>query len=71
MVAVAEKVGFRRRSLRVLSAILLGKQLSKGQQKSDWGRPTLTDQQAAYAAADAWASREVALKLQSLWLPAA
>ena len=65
----AEKAGFRRRSLRVLSAILLGQRLSKKQQMSNWGRPTLTDKQVEYAAADAWASRQVALKLQPLWLP--
>lgn len=67
----ARKAGFKRPSLRVLTAILLGQHLTKSQQRSNWGRDVLNDSQVAYAAADAWASREVALKLQPLWLPVA
>ncbi|NJR43755.1 MAG: hypothetical protein HC767_14975 [Akkermansiaceae bacterium] len=52
----------------MLTAILLGKRLSKKQQQSKWGQDELDDNQVAYAATDAWASREIALKLQPIWL---
>ncbi len=41
-----------RHGLKDLSAELLGLEMSKQQQSSDWGAPTLTDQQLAYAASD-------------------
>lgn len=41
-----------RHGLKDLAAELLGVELSKQQQSSDWGAPTLTQQQLAYAAAD-------------------
>lgn len=65
----AIRAGFERRSLQVLTGILLGKRLSKKQQCSNWGREDLSVSQVQYAATDAWESRKVALKLQHLWLP--
>jgi ribonuclease D len=41
-----------RHGLKDLCAELLGLDLSKQQQSSDWGAPSLTDQQRAYAASD-------------------
>jgi ribonuclease D len=41
-----------RHGLKDLAAELLGIELSKQQQSSDWGAPTLSQQQLAYAAAD-------------------
>lgn len=59
----AQRAGCQGGGLRTLCAELLGKQLSKKQQKSDWARPDLTKAQVKYAAADAWVSRQIALKL--------
>ena len=41
-----------RHSLKDLAGELLGVQISKEQQSSDWGAPELTDAQLAYAASD-------------------
>ena len=41
-----------RHGLRDLCRELLGVEISKQQQSSDWGAPTLTDEQLAYAASD-------------------
>ena len=41
-----------RHSLKDLSRELLGVELSKQQQTSDWGAPTLSEEQQAYAASD-------------------
>lgn len=41
-----------RHGLKDLASELLGIELSKQQQSSDWGAPTLTQQQLAYAASD-------------------
>jgi ribonuclease D len=65
---VAQEAGFRRTSLQALSTLLLGHSISKKQQCSNWNRVQLTQAQVVYAATDAWASREVAVKLAPLWL---
>lgn len=59
----AAAAGFREFSLRAMCSLLLGKALSKKQQMSNWERQSLTQAQVAYAACDAWASREAALYL--------
>ncbi len=41
-----------RHGLKDLSRELIGEDISKQQQSSDWGAPTLTDAQKAYAASD-------------------
>ena len=48
-----------------MSAEVLGRQLMKTEQTSDWGRTDLTTEQVKYAVADAWASQQIALKLAS------
>ncbi len=49
--------------LRKMAAIVLGIQISKAQQVSNWERERLTDAQLIYAATDAWACHEIYRKL--------
>jgi ribonuclease D len=61
LAAVARKLGFRNHGLRGLAAALLGFRVSKAAQCSNWSSPVLRPDQIAYAAMDAWVSREVFL----------
>lgn len=49
--------------LRKLAGIVLGIQISKSQQVSNWERKVLTDSQLIYAATDAWVCLEIYRKL--------
>lgn len=51
---IASEWGIEERSLRKLSAIVLGERVSKAQRLSNWEAATLTDKQKLYAATDAW-----------------
>lgn len=51
---LAPQWGIEEKSLRKLSAIVLGQRVSKAQRLSNWEAQTLTDKQALYAATDAW-----------------
>ena len=51
---IAPQWGIEEKSLRKLSAIVLGQRVSKAQRLSDWEAATLTDKQRLYAATDAW-----------------
>lgn len=51
---IAPEWGIGEKSLRKLSAIVLGRRVSKAQQLSNWEAATLTDKQQLYAATDAW-----------------
>ncbi|WP_418982864.1 3'-5' exonuclease [Alistipes sp.] len=51
---IAPQWGIEEKSLRKLSAIVLGKRVSKAQRLSNWEAATLTDKQRLYAATDAW-----------------
>ncbi len=51
---IAHEWGIEERSLRKLSAIVLGQRVSKAQRLSNWEAQTLTDKQKLYAATDAW-----------------
>lgn len=51
---IAPEWGIEEKSLRKLSAIVLGKRVSKAQRLSNWEATTLTDKQRLYAATDAW-----------------
>ncbi len=53
-----------RSGLRTLAAQFLGVRISKAQQCSDWSKE-LTAQQIAYAATDAWISREIFMTMKS------
>jgi len=52
--AIAPEWGIEEKSLRKLSAIVLGKRVSKAQRLSNWEAAALTDKQQLYAATDAW-----------------
>ena len=51
---IAPQWGIEEKSLRKLSAIVLGRRVSKAQRLSNWEAATLTDKQQLYAATDAW-----------------
>lgn len=51
---IAPQWGIGEKSLRKLSAIVLGQRVSKAQRLSNWEAATLTDKQQLYAATDAW-----------------
>ena len=55
--------GIRDKSVKKMSAIILGFRISKTQQLSNWEAETLSEQQCRYAATDAWVCREMYLKL--------
>ena len=50
----AEHYGIKDKSVKKLSAIILGVKISKAQQCSNWEAVELNDAQKAYAATDAW-----------------
>ena len=52
--SIAPQWGIGEKSLRKLSAIVLGQRVSKAQRLSNWEAATLTDKQQLYAATDAW-----------------
>lgn len=56
--------GIRDKSVKKMSAIILGFRISKTQQLSNWEAETLSESQCKYAATDAWVCREMYLKLQ-------
>ncbi|MBO5877956.1 MAG: 3'-5' exonuclease domain-containing protein 2 [Alistipes sp.] len=51
---IASAWGIEEKSLRKMSAIVLGQRVSKAQRLSNWEASTLTPQQQMYAATDAW-----------------
>lgn len=55
--------GIRDKSVKKMSAIILGSRISKTQQLSNWESDVLSDSQCRYAATDAWVCREMYLKL--------
>ena len=60
----ASKLGIVTTGLRSLTAIFLGKRISKGAQLSNWERSKLAPSQLLYAATDAWISRELHLAMK-------
>jgi len=55
--------GIRDRSVKKMTAIILGFRISKTQQLSNWEAESLSESQCRYAATDAWVCREMYLKL--------
>ena len=55
--------GIEEKSLRKLSAIVLGQRVSKAQRLSNWEAATLTGKQQLYAATDAWVCTRIYEKL--------
>lgn len=56
--------GIRDKSVKKMTAIILGFKISKAQQLSNWEAETLSESQQKYAATDAWVCREMYLRLQ-------
>jgi ribonuclease D len=61
---LAKKKGLKNFGLRGLAAVLLKIRIPKGAQTTNWSKDNLTEQQLRYAATDAWAGREIYLKLK-------
>lgn len=57
--------GIRDKSVKKMTAIILGVKISKAQQLSNWEAEKLSESQQKYAATDAWVCREMYLKLQA------
>ena len=55
--------GIRDKSVKKMSAIILGFRISKTQQLSNWEAELLSESQCKYAATDAWVCREMYLRL--------
>lgn len=55
--------GIKDKSVKKMTAIILGFRISKTQQLSNWEADTLSESQIRYAATDAWVCREMYLKL--------
>jgi ribonuclease D len=62
---IAPQWGIEEKSLRKLSAIVLGKRVSKAQRLSNWEAAQFTEQQISYAATDAWVCLEILAALES------
>ncbi len=65
----ARRHGLAQTGLRNLAGLLLGFRIAKGARTTNWAAPALTPAQVRYAATDAWACRELYLRLTELgWL---
>lgn len=64
--SIVKQYGIEELSLQKIYALLFGKKISKTQRLSNWQAPELTLAQQQYAAMDAWAVREIYMKLQTL-----
>lgn len=67
---MASEWGIEEKSLRKLSAIVLGRRISKAQRLSNWEAAQLTEKQLRYAATDAWICPEIYRALQDTPKPA-
>lgn len=65
---VARRHGIKQTGLRNLAGIFLGFRIAKGMRTSNWAAPNLSAAQIGYAATDAWACRELYLRLLELGL---
>ena len=65
---VAKRLGLTQTGLRNLAGIFLGFRIPKGVRTSNWASPRLSAAQITYAATDAWACRELFLRMQDLEL---
>ena len=64
--SLSSSLGIINTGLRPLVALFLKKRISKGAQTSNWAANQLRENQIRYAATDAWVSRELYCKLQTL-----
>lgn len=58
--------GIEEKSVRKMSALVLGKRVSKAQRLSNWEAASLTPQQQMYAATDAWVCLKIYKKLNHI-----
>ena len=65
---VASGYGLEQTGLRNLAGIFLGFRIPKGNRTSNWAAQRLNPAQINYAATDAWACRELFLRLENLGL---
>ncbi len=63
--SLVAEYGIRDKSVKKMTAIILGVKISKAQQLSNWEADHLSESQQRYAATDAWVCREMYLKLLS------
>jgi len=61
--SIVWEYGIRDKSVKKMTAIILGVKISKAQQLSNWEAETLTESQQRYAATDAWVCREMYQRL--------
>ena len=61
--SIVWEYGIRDKSVKKMTAIILGVKISKAQQLSNWEDEHLSESQRRYAATDAWVCREMYLKL--------
>ncbi len=61
--SIVWEYGIRDKSVKKMTAIILGVKISKAQQLSNWEAEHLSESQQRYAATDAWVCREMYLKL--------
>ena len=65
---IAYRHGLKQTGLRNLAGLFLGFRIPKGSKTTNWAAQRLSEQQIAYAATDAWASRELFLCFEKLGL---
>ena len=61
---IARRHGLAQTGVRNLAGLLLGFRIVKGSKTSNWAAPVLTPAQIAYAATDAWVSRELCVDFE-------
>jgi ribonuclease D len=66
---LTDQFGIKANGLRGMAAIVLGLRISKSVKCSNWSRPRLSHEQVCYAATDAWACREMYVRLAGLKPP--
>jgi ribonuclease D len=59
----AKRLGFQQSGVRNLAGLFLGFRIPKGAQTSNWAVRQLSEEQLRYAATDAWACRELYLRM--------
>ena len=62
--SIVWEYGIRDKSVKKMTAIILGIKISKAQQLSNWEAEHLSESQQRYAATDAWVCREMYRRLQ-------
>ena len=62
---LTDQLGIVPNGLRGMAAVVLGLRITKHTKQTNWSVPRLLPAQIAYAATDAWACRDIYLKLQS------